>query len=151
MHELWDSLIEAKGIIIGTPTYYGNVSSQLKAIMDRCTALVQIQKDGSIKHMLRGKIGAAIAVGGCRNGGQESALMSIIRFFMFCNMFPVGLPEAEDQGLGVAAFGNNPGEVLKDKWKSWLGREVSSPEHARILGRKVAILATSLSVPEIDL
>jgi len=139
MHEIWDAMVRADGIIIGTPVYYGTVSAQLKAIMDRCTALAQVQEDGSMKNFLQGKVGGAIAVGGCRNGGQEFALMTIIRFFMFAEMFPVGLPEIEDQGIGVAAYGNDPQDVLRDEWANWLNQKVSALKSARALGKKVAL------------
>jgi multimeric flavodoxin WrbA len=138
MHEIWDAMVIADGIIIGTPVYYGDVSGQLKSMIDRCTALVQIEENGSMYNYLRGKVGAAIAVAGCRNGGQEHALMTIIRFYMFAGIFPVGLPEIEDQGVGVCAYGNNPEDVLKDEWTNWFGQKVSACENARILGKKVA-------------
>lgn len=144
MHKIWDGMAEADGIIMGTPVYYGDVSAQLKAVMDRCTAFAQIQEDGSMKNNLRGKVGAAIAVGGCRNGGQESALTTIIRFFMFAGMFPVGLPEIEDQGVGVAAYGSNPQDVLKDEWNNWFNQESSAMKNARALGQKVALVINDM-------
>lgn len=145
MHEIWDAMVEADGIIIGTPVYYGDVNSQLKAIMDRCTSLARIREDGTMEHVLRGKVGAAIAVGGCRNGGQESALATIIRFFMFCNMFPVGLPEIEDQELGVAAYGSNPQDVLKDEWVNYFNQKASSIKNVRVLGKKVALTINQIN------
>jgi multimeric flavodoxin WrbA len=138
MHEIWDAMVGADGMIIGTPVYYGDISGQLKTVIDRCTALAQIQEDGSMCNALQGKVGAAIAVAGCRNGGQEHAIMTIIRFYMFAGIFPIGLPEIEDQGVGIAAYGNNPEDVLKDEWTNWFDQKVSSCENARILGKKVA-------------
>jgi multimeric flavodoxin WrbA len=144
MHEVWDALVEADGIILGTPVYYGEVSAQLKAIMDRCTSLARIMADGTIKPELKYKVGGAIAVAGCRNGGQERALTTIVHFFMFQQMFPVGLPEVEDQAWGVAGCGNNPGDVLKDKWASWFGKEVNSVNNARKLGKSVVTVAREI-------
>ncbi|MEM2098207.1 MAG: flavodoxin family protein [Candidatus Bathyarchaeia archaeon] len=84
MQELYALLTEAKGVVLATPVYNGGVSAQMKAIMDRCRALVAGDKSS-----LRGKIGMGIAVGGDRAGGQELALMQIHTFFILNGMVPV--------------------------------------------------------------
>jgi multimeric flavodoxin WrbA len=40
MNEVYDLLGRAEGIIIATPVYEGGVTAQIKAVMDRCRALV---------------------------------------------------------------------------------------------------------------
>ncbi|MCW7076322.1 MAG: flavodoxin family protein [Candidatus Syntrophoarchaeum sp.] len=85
MLELYPLLLWADAIIIGTPVYQGTVSGQAKVLMDRCRALVA--KD---IHALSGKIGAAVAVGGDRAGGQEIAIRTIIDFYLINEMIPVG-------------------------------------------------------------
>ena len=85
MNELYPLLEEADGILIGTPIYQGTVSAQIKAIMDRCRALVA--KDPKI---FENKVGAAIAVGGDRMGGQEIALQTLHNFYIISEMIPVG-------------------------------------------------------------
>ena len=40
MYKLYNLLREAKGIVIATPVYNGGVSAQIKAVMDRCRALI---------------------------------------------------------------------------------------------------------------
>jgi multimeric flavodoxin WrbA len=77
-------LKDAKGIIFASPVYYGGVSAQTKAIMDRCRAAV-----ASDKNFFRGKIGMGIALGGDRIGGQEGALQQIITFNVLNGMIPV--------------------------------------------------------------
>ncbi len=84
MQELSVLLTEAKGIILASPVYNGGVSSQIKAILDRCRALVAADKN-----FFKGKIGMGIAVGGDRAGGQELALMQMHTFYILNDMTPV--------------------------------------------------------------
>lgn len=84
MQELYELLRTARGIIIATPVYNGGVSAQIKAVMDRCRALVAADYD-----FFRGKVGMAIAVGGDRVGGQELAIMQIITFYILNGIIPV--------------------------------------------------------------
>ncbi|HLN45321.1 MAG TPA: flavodoxin family protein [Candidatus Sulfotelmatobacter sp.] len=84
MQELYVLLNQAKGLIIATPVYNGGVSAQIKAIMDRCRAVVAADKN-----FFKEKIGMGIAVGGDRAGGQEFALMQIHTFYILNAMIPV--------------------------------------------------------------
>ena len=85
MLDLQVLLLRADAIVIGTPVYQGTVSGQAKVMMDRCRAIVA--KD---LHAFSGKVGAAVAVGGDRSGGQEIAIRTIIDFFLINEMTPVG-------------------------------------------------------------
>ncbi|HEC57100.1 MAG TPA: flavodoxin family protein [Candidatus Syntrophoarchaeum butanivorans] len=102
MLELYPLLLWADAIIIGTPVYQGTVSGQAKVLMDRCRALVARDI-----HALKGKAGAAVAVGGDRSGGQEIAIRIIIDFFIINEMIPVG----------GGAFGANLGASIWSKDK----------------------------------
>ncbi|MEM2787433.1 MAG: flavodoxin family protein [Archaeoglobaceae archaeon] len=100
MFELYELLGKAKGIIIATPVYNGGVSAQIKAVMDRCRALVAKNFD-----FFRGKVGMAIAVGGDRIGGQELAIQQILTFYILNGMIPVS----------GGAFGANLGATFWSK------------------------------------
>lgn len=100
MVELYELLGKAKGIIMATPVYNGGVSAQLKAIMDRCRALVAKDFD-----FFRGKVGMAIAVGGDRIGGQELAIQQILTFYILNGIIPVS----------GGAFGANLGATFWSK------------------------------------
>ncbi len=97
MQDLYPKLTWADAWILGTPVYQGQISGQLKAMLDRCRALVAAQSD-----VLRDKVGAGIAVGGDRNGGQEPTLRSIHDFYVINEMIPVG----------GGAFGANLGATV---------------------------------------
>jgi multimeric flavodoxin WrbA len=100
MYELYPLIKEANGMVFATPVYNGGVSAQIKAVMDRCRALLASDSD-----VLQGKAGMAIAVGGDRIGGQELALQQIITFFVLNRMIP----------LGGGAFGANLGATFWSK------------------------------------
>ena len=82
--EIHNLLRDAKGILMATPVYNGGISAQLKAVMDRCRALVASEND-VFKH----KVGMAIAVGGDRIGGQEMAIQQIFTFYVLNGILPV--------------------------------------------------------------
>ncbi|ADG12870.1 NADPH-dependent FMN reductase [Methanocaldococcus infernus ME] len=84
MEEVYKALEWADGVIIGTPVYQGNVTGQLKTLMDRLRALV-----AKNPKVLSGKVGMGIAVGGDRCGGQEIALRTIHDFYLINEMIPV--------------------------------------------------------------
>ena len=62
---------EFAALVIATPVYFGSMTSQCKAFLDRC---VMFRRNG---FLLRNKVGGVIAVGGVRNGGQELAIQSV--------------------------------------------------------------------------
>lgn len=98
MDEIYHQLIEADGIILGSPVYFWSVSAQAKLVMDRTYSLRYPIK------RLRRKIGGAIAVAGRR--GQLEALTLINTFYLGQGMIPVN--------LGVDGRGSKKGEVKDD-------------------------------------
>lgn len=81
MQKLYPKLKEADIFIIGTPTYYWNVSGLLKNFIDRTNPLYTAKS-------LKGKIGAAVAVS--EENGQELALSAISSFFKLQDIKQVG-------------------------------------------------------------
>jgi multimeric flavodoxin WrbA len=103
MDKLYPKLVWADAWILGTPVYQGQVSGQLKAILDRCRALVAGEPS-----VFRDKVGAGIAVGGDRNGGQEPSLQAIAGFYLINEMIPVG-GGAFGANLGAAVWSHDKG------------------------------------------
>lgn len=104
LQDLYSKLEEAKFLLLGTPVFQGNLSGQLKTIMDRCRAIVAKDTD-----VFKNKIGMALAVGGDRSGGQEIAIRTILDFYQQNHIISVS----------GGAFGANIGASLwtKDKGK----------------------------------
>lgn len=102
MKEVYSGFEWADAILIGTPVYQGTLSGQTKVVFDRMRAF-----SAGNPHALRGKIGAAVADGGDRIGGQELAIRSIVDFYLINEMIPVG----------GGAFGANLGATFWSKDK----------------------------------
>jgi multimeric flavodoxin WrbA len=81
MQEIYALLKDADGLIFATPVYNGGASAQIKAVMDRCRAVVAADKN-----FFKGKVGMGIALGGDRVGGQEAALQQIHTFYILNGM-----------------------------------------------------------------
>ncbi len=105
MLEAYDKMEKANAFIIGTPVYNGSVSGQLKTFFDRCRALVAKNPNA-----LKNKVGAGVAVGGDRLGGQELALLTIHSFYLANKMVPTS----------GGAFGANLGGTV---WSHDSGRK----------------------------
>ncbi len=71
MEEVYSKLTDADAIIVATPVYFGSVTAQVKALFDRS---VLLRRQG---FQLKSKLGAAMAVGGSRNGGQEKTIQVV--------------------------------------------------------------------------
>ncbi len=80
-----DSLIEADAIILGAPTYLGNMCAQMQYFLN---SLGKLWRDGA----LVGKIGSAFTSSGSQHGGQEAALLSVHTTMLHLGMIVVGLP-----------------------------------------------------------
>lgn len=79
-----EKLSQARAIIIISPVYFGSVPAQLKALFDRTRPLRRNNMQ------LKDKIGAAIAIGGSRNGGQEMTIQTIHSWMHIQGMMVVG-------------------------------------------------------------
>lgn len=75
--EMLDEFITADAYIIGTPVYVHSVTPQIAAFFSRMRPLHHV-----FPNKLRHKLGAVVAVGGTRNGGEESAATTLIQMMM---------------------------------------------------------------------
>ena len=125
LQELYPKLERAKFLLLGTPVFQGNLSGQLKTVMDRCRALLA-KNQGVFKN----KIGMALAVGGDRCGGQEIAIRSILDFFQQNHIISVS----------GGAFGANLGATLwtKDKGKEGIEQDEEGLRSIRKVIKRLA-------------
>ncbi len=99
---------KVRGIIIGTPVYFGNMSSLCRAFLERCIVLYQD------KFALSNKVAGVVAVGGTRNGGQEVTIQSV-QISLVCNeMILVGNGRPGPRH-GATVWSGAEGGVLKDE------------------------------------
>jgi multimeric flavodoxin WrbA len=119
---------KVRGIIVGTPVYFGNMSSLCKAFLDRCMAFYRDDL------ALRDKVAGTLAVGGTRNGGQEVTLQSVQVSLLCQEMIVVGNGRPHSR-LGATLWSGIEGGVAKDEF---------GMTTARNLGRRVAETALRL-------
>ncbi|NVM31065.1 MAG: flavodoxin family protein [Candidatus Helarchaeota archaeon] len=111
MNELYPKLIKADAYIMGSPVYQGNISGQLKTILDRTRAIVAANPK-----VFQNKLGIAVAVGGDRVGGQESTIHTILDFYVLNGIIAVS----------GGFFGANLGGAVWSKDKGALGAKEDS-------------------------
>lgn len=86
------------GLILASPVYMGLITGQLKVMMDRT---VVFRAGG--RFALSGKVGAGIACGGFRNGGQELTLQAMHTYFLQQDMYAIADgPQYSHSGAAVA-------------------------------------------------
>jgi len=95
-------MIEADGIIIGSPTYFADITPETKALIDRCGFVARQNGD-----FLKYKVGAAVIA--ARRGGAIHAFDSINHFFLINQMM---VPGSVYWNVGI---GRNIGDVESDK------------------------------------
>jgi len=108
-----EDLTSADGIIMGSPTYYGQMSAKLKALIDESV---------KIHEKLEGKVGAAFTSSGGTATGAETTLLSILQAMLIHGMIVQG--RANDKHYGAAAVGS-PSEKELESCKE-LGKRVAS-------------------------
>ncbi|MGN1045159.1 MAG: flavodoxin family protein [Candidatus Methanomethylophilaceae archaeon] len=73
-------MLDADGIIIGSPTYYSDMTPECKALIDRCGSVL-----GSAGKPLSRKVGAAVSA--VRRAGGINTIDSIQHFFTINEMY----------------------------------------------------------------
>jgi len=113
-----DDLLSADGIIMGSPTYYGQMSGKLKAFIDETV---------KIHGKLNGKVGGAFTSSGGTACGAETTLLSILGTMLVHGMVVQGNPD--NKHYGAAAVG---------------APKKQDVEACQELGKRVAALAAKL-------
>jgi len=96
-----EKMLAADGIILGSPTYFANVSTEMKALIDRAGMVSRANSD-----MLARKVGAAVVA--VRRAGAIHVFNSINHFFFIGQMI---VPGSSYWNLGM---GRQKGEVEND-------------------------------------
>jgi len=97
-----EKMLAADGIILASPTYFADVSAEMKALIDRAGFVARGNDD-----MFRRKIGAAVVA--VRRGGAIHVFDSINHFFLLSQMV---IPGSIYWNMG---FGLSKGDVEQDE------------------------------------
>jgi len=120
VNEYLAKMVEADGIVIGSPTYYSGITGTLKSFLDRCF-YVAAANGGLFSH----KVGAGVVT--ARRAGGTQAYDQINKYFQISGMLSVGSNywnivyglkrgEAHQDAEGIQTMhnlGNNMAWVLK--------------------------------------
>lgn len=101
LNECLEKLLQSDGVILGSPTYFADVSSGMRAFIERCGFVSRANG-----YMLKHKVGAGVVA--VRRAGAIHAFNSLMLFLHYMQMF---IPGASYWNL---AIGRDPGDVLKD-------------------------------------
>jgi multimeric flavodoxin WrbA len=116
LNSLIEKMLDADGIIIGSPTYFADVTTEVKALIDRAGLVARVNGN-----LLRRKLGAAVVA--VRRGGSIHAFDTINHLFLISEMIVVG---SSYWNLGI---GREKGEVMDD---------AEGVETMKTLGRNMA-------------
>lgn len=119
-NRLVDKLADADGIVLGSPTYYGQPAGQLLAVWQRVCY--------SASHLIGGKVAAAVAV--ARRGGSSAAFQTLNMPFEMLNCVLIG-----SQYWNIV-FGSRAGECALD---------AEGMQTMRTLGRNMAWVVKNLA------
>ena len=132
-----EDLVECRGLILGSPTRFGNMAAPLKFFLDGTSALW-------LSGALVDKPAAVFTSTASMHGGQETTLLSMMLPLLHHGMYLVGLPYSEP-GLTETEAGGTPYGASHVAARSGHGT-LSDTERdlARALGARVAALASRL-------
>lgn len=102
--EIFKKMLQADGIILGSPVYTANISANMQAFLERASVVTDMNRS---EKLLQHKVGAAVTA--ARRGGALNALDAMNHFFMLQDMFVVGA------SYWPMAYGQMPGAVQKDE------------------------------------
>ena len=122
-NECIEKMIEADGIILGSPTYFADVTAETKALIDRAGYVARANAD-----MFQRKIGAAVVA--VRRAGAMHAFDSINHFFLISQMI---VPGSSYWNIGI---GRAIGDVEQDE---------EGLQTMRTLGRNMAWLLKKIA------
>jgi multimeric flavodoxin WrbA len=118
LNECLSKMVEADGIILGSPTYFSDVTSEMKALIDRAGLVSRANGD-----LLKRKIGAAVVA--VRRAGSIHAFDTMNHFFLIGQMIVPG------SIYWNMAIGREKGDVEGDE---------EGVETMKVLGRNMAWL-----------
>ncbi len=133
-----DDLANCAGLVLGSPTRFGNMAAALKYFLDGCSSLW-------LSGDLVGKPAAVFTSSSSLHGGQESTLLSMMLPLYHQGMMVLGLPYSEP-ALHTTTTGGTPYGASHVAFKN--DSPISNDEKTlcRALGKRVAETALKLHV-----
>jgi NAD(P)H dehydrogenase (quinone) len=131
-------LADCDGVIMGSPTRFGNMAAAMKYFLDGTSA-------EWFSGALAGKPGAVFTSTASLHGGQESTLLSMMLPLLHHGMIMVGLPYTEPGIIKTRSGGTPYGASQFSGWEGENALDSTESELCKALGRRVAGIALKLS------
>lgn len=136
-----DDLREANGVIWGSPTRYGNMTAQMKQLIDSTADLW-------LKGEMEGKPAAVFTSTASTHGGQETTLVSMMIPLLHLGMLIVGLPYSLPEMIHTEARGGTPyGATCIAGARGELEPKPEDLQLAQALGKRVAEITLKVRSP----
>ncbi len=134
-----DDLKDCAGLVLGSPTRFGNMAAPLKYFLDATSGLW-------MSGALIGKPAAVFTSTGSLHGGQETTLLSMMLPLMHHGMVLVGLPYSE-RALSTTSSGGTPYGASHHAGAGSAPKPPTADEVAlaEALGQRVAAIAARLA------
>lgn len=133
-----DDLRTADAVIFGSPTRYGNMTAQMKQLIDSTASLW-------LKGEMEGKPAGVFTSTASTHGGQETTLISMMIPLLHLGMIIVGVPYSVEGMIHTEARGGSPyGASTIAGARGELEPQEGDLVIARALGKRVAETATKL-------
>ena len=133
----YDDLRRCDGLVLGSPTRFGNMAAPLKHFLDGTSSLW-------LNGALDRKPAGVFTSTSTQHGGQESTLLSMMIPLLHHGMYLVGLPFTAEALTRTSTGGSPYGASHLAGTKGGPVRlSEDERELARLLGRRVAELATA--------
>ncbi len=132
-----EDLAECGGLLLGSPTRFGNMAAALKYFLDGTAS-------EWYSGVLEGKPAGVFTSTASLHGGQETTLLSMMLPLLHHGMVIVGIPYSE-KSLTVTRGGGTP--YGASQWSGWEGERDLDEDEIRLcraLGRRVAQFAALL-------
>ncbi|NIU38819.1 NAD(P)H:quinone oxidoreductase [Candidatus Bathyarchaeota archaeon] len=134
-----EDLVEADGIVFGTPTRYGNMSAQMKQFIDKTGKLWAEGK-------LINKVAGVFTSTSTLHGGQETTIITSMIPLLHHGMIIVGIPYSEPLLMAMELGGGSPyGASSISGPNSDRPPTTNDLEIAKTLGRRVAEIAKKIA------
>jgi NAD(P)H dehydrogenase (quinone) len=131
-----DELTACDGLIVGSPTRFGNMAAALKHFLDQSSPLW-------LNGALAGKPGAVFTTSSSLHGGQESTLLSMALPLIHHGMLFVGVPYTEPALFATRTGGSPYGAtMITAEWAGGMSDDEKTV--AQALGYRVTAIASRL-------
>jgi NAD(P)H dehydrogenase (quinone) len=133
-----DDLREADGLLMGSPTRYGNMTAQMKALLDSTASLW-------LSGAMEGKPAGVFTSTASTHGGQETTCVTMMIPLIHLGMLIVGVPYSTEGMIHTEARGGTPyGASSIAGPKGELAPKPEDLAICRVQGKRVAELAKKI-------